>query len=292
MNATQTEINTQPDMWQRAIELLPSVAPKLPSAGERVAFVGCGTSFYVSQAAALRREALGLGESDALIASEGPWQRDYDRIVAITRSGATTEVIDALTEVGEDQRTLVIVGAPDTPVFDVADDAVLLDFADEESVVQTRFATTVLALLRAHFGEDLSPAIADARRAIDVPLPANVGDYDHFVFLSRGWSVGLAAEAALKFREAAGAWTESYAAREYRHGPISVAGQRTLVWFLDGSEPALVADIEATGAHVVTATGDPMAGWVAIHRAAVELALHRGMNPDTPRNLSRSVMLP
>src|SRR3712207_7559300 len=41
-------------------------------------------------------------------------------------------------------------------------------------------------------------------------------------FLGRGWTIGLANEAALKLRESAQAWTESYPAMEYRHGPISI----------------------------------------------------------------------
>ena len=64
----------------------------------------------------------------------------------------------------------------------------------------------------------------DGERALAADLPIDVGAFDHFVFLGRGWTVGLANEAALKMREASGAWAESYPAMEYRHGPISVAG--------------------------------------------------------------------
>ena len=90
----------------------------------------------------------------------------------------------------------------------------------------------MLALLRAHLGDDVRPAIADAEAGLSRPLPVEPSEFDHFVFLGRGWSVGLAFEAALKFREAGGAWAESYPAMEYRHGPISVAAPSTLVWFL------------------------------------------------------------
>ena len=72
----------------------------------------------------------------------------------------------------------------------VADRATILEFADEESVVQTRFATGALALLRANLGEDLTGAVADARRALTLDLPIDVGRFSRFVFLGRGWSVG------------------------------------------------------------------------------------------------------
>ena len=108
----------------------------------------------------------------------------------------------------------------------------MLDFADEASVVQTRFATTALTLLRAHEGVDVAAAAADAERALALPLPVAPAAADRWAFLGRGWTVGLAHEAALKLREAAQAWTEAYPVFEYRHGPISIAGPGAAVWFL------------------------------------------------------------
>jgi len=146
--------------------------------------------------------------------------------------------------------------------------------------------------LRAHFGHDLSAAIADAEEALAKPIPADPAAFEQFVFLGGGWTVGLTGEAALKLREAGGAWAESYPAMEYRHGPISVAGERTLVWMLGRCEPALLADIRETGASVVENGADPMAALVGIQRAAVALAQARGLDPDRPRHLTRSVVLP
>ena len=78
-----------------------------------------------------------------------------------------------------------------------ADEAVPLPFADERSAVQTRFATSVLVLLRAHLGEDLSTATADAAEALHGPLPLDPGAIEQVTFLGRGWTIGLAYEAAL-----------------------------------------------------------------------------------------------
>lgn len=291
MSATRVEIASQPEMWERAVNLLTYVRPKLPEAGARVAILGCGTSFFIAQAAALVRESSGLGETDALVASEMPLQRRYDLAIAISRSGTTTEVVQALGGLGPDQPTLAISATPDSPVLAAAGDEILLDFADEVSIVQTRFATTTLALLRAHFGESLDTAINEARTSLDSPLPIDPTGFEHFVFLGRGWATGLASEAALKFRETSAAWTESYPEMEYRHGPISVAGPRSLVWILGGGDAALIEDVRATGATVVDGTSDPMAELVTIQQAAVSLAEAQGLDPDQPRHLTRSVTL-
>ncbi len=136
-----------------------------------------------------------------------------------------------------------------------------------------------------------SPAIADAQALLDQPLPAEPAEFEHFVFLGHGWTVGLASEAALKFREAGQAWAEAYPAMEYRHGPISVAGPGTLVWFVGDADPDLVRDVRATGATVVTRRLDPMAELVALQRGAVALAEAKGLDPDNPQHLTRSVVL-
>ena len=64
-----------------------------------------------------------------------------------------------------------------------------------------------------------------------------------------------------------------------------------LVWILDTPDPAVAEDARATGAIVVTTSLDPMAELVRIQRVAIELAQSRGLDPATPRNLSRSVVL-
>ena len=291
MSVTREEISSQPQMWRQVVDLLPQVADQLPASGERIAIVGCGTSYFIAQAVAGARETAGHGESDAFVASEMPAGRPYDLVVAISRSGTTTEVVRCLQALPESVRSLAVSAVTGTPVVEAADDAIVLAFADETSIVQTRFATTALALLRAHFGHDLSPAIADAQSLLGQPLPAEPAEFEHFVFLGHGWTFGLASEAALKFREAGQAWAEAYPAMEYRHGPISVAGPGTLVWFVGEADPDLVRDVRATGATVVTRTYDPMAELVALQRGAVALAEAKGLDPDNPQHLTRSVVL-
>ena len=290
MSATEQEVASQPEMWRRAVALAPEVADALPASGERVAVVGCGTSLYVAKAFAARREEQGAGETDAFAASEFPPGRSYDRVLAISRSGTTSEVVRVLEGLAG-RATTVITGVPDSPAASLAARVVPLEFADERSVVQTRFATSTLALLRAHIGIDLAPAIAEAEAALAEPVDTAALEAEHFVFLGHGWSVGIAEEAALKLREATLSYTEAYPAMEYRHGPISIAGPSTLVWVIGTPDPTIADDVRAAGASVRTASLDPMAELVRVHRLTLALAERRGLDPDHPQHLSRSVVL-
>jgi fructoselysine-6-P-deglycase FrlB-like protein len=294
MSETVRELSSQPETWRRAAAELATIRDILPQRGDRVAVVGCGTSLFIAQAYAGLRETSGAGETDAFAASEAPDGRTYDVVIAISRSGTTTEVARLLSHPWSGARSVAICGVAATPVATSADERVILAFADERSVVQTRFATGALAMLRASLGDDVESIAKDGERALASALPLDPATFEHFVFLGRGWTVGLANEAALKVREAAGAWAESYPAMEYRHGPISVAGPRSAVWPLGDVEADLLHDVAATGATIVDHGSDqmdPMAELILIQRTAVALAEERGMDPDRPRHLTRSVVL-
>ena len=292
MTIVQDEISSQPRIWLQAAELARSVRDLLPAAGERVAFFGCGTSYYIAQAVAASRECSGHGESDAFAASELPLHRHYDLAVALSRSGTTTEVLEAKRALRGAGQVLAITADPHSPLAEEADRTVAMPFADERSVVQTRFATATVALLRAALGDEIQSLAADAERALTEPLPLeSTAKVRQLVFLGRGPSVGLAREAALKACEAAGAWSEAYPALEYRHGPISVAGPGTVVWALAQLHPGLAGEIDETGAGLVEPSSDPLVELVRVQRFVAELALDRGLDPDHPRHLNRSVVL-
>jgi fructoselysine-6-P-deglycase FrlB-like protein len=290
------EIADQPSAWERAasLGLSEEVQRVLPEPGQRVAVVGCGTSFFMAQSYAYLREWSGHGDTDAFPASEFPINRSYSTVVALTRSGTTTEVLRLLGTLrnGTKPRTVAITADPRTPVVEAADDHVVLDFADEKSIVQTRFATTSLALWRAWLGEDLSAVVRQGRSALTDALSPRALESAQFTFLGSWMSVGIANEAALKLREASQSWTESYPAMEFRHGPISVVGRTSTVWVFGPPPPGLLDDLRATEAHVESSGLDPMADLIRAQRLAVARAETKGLNPDAPRHLTRSVLLP
>jgi glutamine---fructose-6-phosphate transaminase (isomerizing) len=291
MKHTVSEVTSQPEVWRTGLGLTDQARAELAAPGERMLLLGCGTSWFVAQSIAELRESAGLGETDAVCASEYVPRRRYDRVVAVTRSGTSTEVLDALRQVPAGTHRTAITAVAGEPVDDLTDGRLLLDFADERSVVQTRFPTTTLALARSAFGADLETALADGARALTEPLPVDPAAVDHLVFLGTGWTVGLAHEAALKVREAAQAHSESYPAMDFRHGPVAVAGPRSLIWSF-GDVPAELDDVaRSAGAHAYRNGRDPLAQLVLAQRFALALAAHRGLDPDQPRLLTRSVVL-
>ncbi|WP_284986211.1 SIS domain-containing protein [Arthrobacter sp. fls2-241-R2A-172] len=291
----EEELVSQPDVWQRAVEQAGS-EQQLPADGQRIAVIGCGTSWFMAQSYAAARESAGKGVTDAFAASEAflnhnSADRQYDAVVAITRSGTTTEVLEILADLKGIVPTVAIIGDTTSPIIDLADTVIGLQYADERSVVQTRFATTALVYLLSSLGIDVQRAIEDARDAVSAPVSQELLDAEQFTFLGTGWTVGLAHEAGLKMREAVQGWTESYPAMEYRHGPISIAAPGRVTWLFGAQPEGLDNDMAVTGALYVHTDKHPLAELARVHKVTLERARVRGLNPDLPRNLTRSVIL-
>jgi fructoselysine-6-P-deglycase FrlB-like protein len=286
------ELATQPDDWLTARDLAREHAGLLPQPGERVAILGCGSSLYVGHAVAAKREAAGLGETDAWPAGDTVPDRPYDRIVAITRSGTTTEVLDALDRLAGRAPVTVITADPTSPVADRGE-VISLEYADEKSVVQSRTMTSAVAMFRWHLGEDLSGAVEEAREvlALNESWFDELRRIDQFSFVGAGWTYGLAEEAALKLKESTQAWTESWHQSEYRHGPISIAEPGRAVWAFGPLIPNFERDVKATGATLLHSDLDPLAELLKVHRLCLLRATDRGLDADRPRNLTRSIIL-
>lgn len=288
---TEAEIGSQPPVWEQAAAVGRARGRQLLGRG-RALVLGCGTSAFVAEVVAHLREAAGVGETDAAFASEVPRHRRYDHVIAISRSATTTEVLDALSRVQGPARRVGITAVPE-PMNEafaaLVDELFVLDFADESSVVQTRFPTAQIALVRAALG-DTTDFAALATDALAATLP-ELGDFQHFVYLASGSAMGLAHEAALKMREMAQVWSESHLALDYRHGPIAVAGERSLIQLFGPAPFGLVDELRSTRATVIADERDPLGQLVVAQRIALAMCEARGLDPDRPHRLTRSVVL-
>jgi fructoselysine-6-P-deglycase FrlB-like protein len=289
MTHLEDEIFSQPASWATAIAAAADAS--LPGSGERVAVIGCGSSLNVSRGYARLREDAGQGVTDAYPASEVTGTRVYDHMVFISRTGTTSEVLAALRAVPAGVVTTSVTADPGAPLAQETANVVLLDFADERAVVSSQFISSAIVTVRAHLGEDLSTLPLAAAAELARPLPAGITSRHEFTFLGAGWASFVADEAALKLREASQSWAESYPALEFRHGPISVSDSGTVIWGIGEIPESLAADCARTGALVVNHGGDPLTGLIGAQRLAVALAQRKGIDPDHPRSLSRSVIL-
>ncbi|MCX3062931.1 SIS domain-containing protein [Streptomyces beihaiensis] len=275
MSSTTQHLEGQPDCWTRAAELAAQHRALLPQRGERVAVVGSGASYAMAQAYAALREERGHGETDAFSASAYLYGREYDRIVALTRTGTAPVMLRLLGKVHGSVPSTVITAAADAP--DIADHTLRLDFtAEPRETIATRFPTTVLALLRAHLGERLDDATDDAQEAIDEALEPALLGARRFTFLGSGWTYGIAEAAAQLMRDNADLWAQAYQGPEYRPGrdraPGPQAPDEQVTWVF-GEVPARLAEaVREGGGTLVASARDPLADLVRVQRLALAAA--------------------
>ena len=156
---TIAEILSEPATWKVCLEHLQQ-SPTLQTLNDNLprniewVFIGCGSSFYLAQAASASWSILTGEKSRAVPASEvtlfpqlfpAPCQP-----VLITRSGHTSEVLQAAEYLETKLRlpTLAITCGTATPIEKIASHCITLPFADEKSTVMTRSFTSMLLTLQ------------------------------------------------------------------------------------------------------------------------------------------------
>jgi glutamine---fructose-6-phosphate transaminase (isomerizing) len=338
---TLAEIQSQPATWQAALAAFPGWTERIRAlwqAGfDAVIFTGCGSTYYLSLTAAQIFQTLTGVPTRAYPASELVFYPDAVYLpgrkyllVTVSRSGTTTETLAAERIFREKAEGQVIgIGCySESPLMQAADLALTEDSAREESVAQTRSFSTMLVL-----AEMLAAAIGG--QGMDHSLPTGVrqilANYEErmralgedlniqrFFFLGSGARYGIACEAMLKMKEMSLSYSEAYHALEFRHGPMSMVDERTLVIGLLGDETceheaAVLRDMQARGAqvlalrascavdladaHVVQIPADgpawsrPVLYLPALQLLAYYRALANGQNPDQPTNLTAVVSL-
>lgn len=284
----EREARAAPAIWSNVAAHGSVLARLLPPPKGLGLWVGCGTAWHIGQAVAHRwgerTEMTLVATTPSLLPSRS--STFYDVAYFVSRTGTTTETLKAMSRVRA-HRTVAVVTDRTTPIAREADDTLLLDEVKEKAFVQTEFPLAVLALFLTGIGDHsmLNPA------PLNPPIDPKDSSVRQIVFVGEGWCAYLADEAALKMREAAGMWAESYPAAEYLHGPLSAnQGSDTVMWAIGPVEPRIVTAAHAVGARVVGGTLPPHVELATIYLYAAQLAVARGRNPDHPPFLARSVV--
>lgn len=262
---TYTEITTQTEAWSEALEAFATTAPTLTKQWENiqptnVIFIGCGSTHYLSLTAALLFQqqtgvqARACPSSELLLFAEGIISDAANTLlVAVSRSGTTTETIAAISRFKELGGAAVwtITCYPESPMAAMADVVLPAVAAQEQSVAQTRSFSSMLILaqaLAAHIAlEDWSvlhhlPKYGQALMTNTESLVQQAAYREtltRFAFLGSGPLFGIANEAMLKMTEMSLTIAQAFHFMEYRHGPMSMATEETGIFGLLSSSTAL-----------------------------------------------------
>ena len=347
------ETNRGADTYQEILSQGETWAKTLAAAGRQTApilewlrkprsdtyFIGCGSTYYLSQAAAFHWRVATGGRAIALPSSE-LWLNpsaylpgESSLLVCVSRSAETSETVHALETYQKMERgdSLVVTCYGDRQLAQMADQKLVAQDAQERSVAQTRSFTSMFLLTQAAAGvaaEDRDYlSDLEAVPAAFGPLIENYESLarqlaedarlERFIFLGSGLTYGLANEAMLKMKEMSLSPSEAFHFLEFRHGPKSVVDEQTLIVGLLNEhalqqEAAVLSEMQELGATILAIsedeTGLDFEHLVELRSGVGELArgvltlpilqllayyrsMHKGLNPDQPKNLDAVVKL-
>lgn len=315
-SATEIVIRDQFLFWQAALH---QDVPEL-SAGT-IVLTGCGTSFFLAQSLACAYNSIG---QRAIAVPGAEWAQRPGAylantgdvlVIGLSRSGTTTETVQALTSSrARGWPTFAISCEKNSPILAAADRSLYLPTHPNEGIVMSVSACLMLLGGLRLVGIPLSDAVITAAQAglaqMDKDACQIIAGRSHFVYLGAGANYGIATEGCLKLQEMSLSYSQSFHPMEYRHGPISLIDANSVVTILysddTGSDEAKVAaDVMAKGARVigingpgdlridlgVTGLAATLATLPALQIMGEYVALQKGINTETPRHLTKVVVL-
>ncbi|MBE9389341.1 SIS domain-containing protein [Vagococcus salmoninarum] len=344
-NQTYKEIFLQSESLARINEELAiivaeleKVFPEKAASYEKVIFTGCGTSLYLAQSAAhffmdyTGVEAVAVPCSELYFFTELNLGSQKVLVVPITRKSHTTEVRMAIDKVRsfKNVKTLAITCDPASEAYN--DFMIVASETAEKSVVMTRSYTSMLylSLITALF---VGGEMAELDKLKDINLLCHSlliemdemakkiisenQNLDLYITLGQGEFYGVANECMNKMKEMGLVNSEAYHSLEYRHGPMSIANQKTLILTLAHSkcteyDDKLLQQLKGFGCTTV-AIGKNVKSMTADYTLAtpkelsdsqlsiflgilgqllgIYIADNKGLDPDKPQNLTQAIVL-
>jgi glucosamine--fructose-6-phosphate aminotransferase (isomerizing) len=339
---TLAEIMSQPSVWEEVLQTFKANQARVLDSWNQlnlsdVLFIGCGSTFYLSQvAASLFQSLTGVPAKSCpssellLFPSMTLTQPGQTLLVAISRSGTTTETLEAVNRFRNMGGLAVwaISCYRESRLAQTSDLALIAESAHEQSVAQTRSFSSMLLLVKALAatvaGEDVSALdrLPNALRQImgqSEGLAQQLGsrvEIERIFFLGSGLQYGIANEAMLKMKEMSLTNSEAFHFLEFRHGPMSMSNEQALVVGLvcddvRAHEEQVLSQMKGLGAWTLglnTTTQSnchdavrfsleaPPWALPALYLPPLQLmayyrSISKGLDPDNPRNLEAVVSL-
>jgi glucosamine--fructose-6-phosphate aminotransferase (isomerizing) len=237
--------NDRDDIASIFIGILEEYAP------DEIIITGCGTSYYLSQAAApvlahfLRMPVKAVPSSELFLFTNTYLHGQKVLLIAVSRSGQTTETVKAVRVLKEQPNVFALAVScyADSDLCHAADRYIISSEAKEQSVVMTgSFSSMLYILMLAAFSaakenallKEASRLASEAERLLPdmndlAQTIMSSRSLSHFVYLGSGPNYGLSQEAMLKVKEMAIVTSEGYHAMEFRHGPKSIVNPNMLI---------------------------------------------------------------
>jgi len=242
------------DGFREADGLFERIGTFAQGSNRRVLLTGMGSSLHALYPMELRllagRECVNRVETAELIHSMPALLAEATLIVAVSQSGRSVEILRLIEQNAGKAAVIGVTNTAESPLANQANLTLLTHCGEEFSVSAKTYLGTLAALEvlgAAWDGEDARATFDELQAA-----PALIGAYlanwrDHVAELAglvdgasqifitgRGRSLAACCTGALITKESTHSPAEGMSSATFRHGPIEMAGPRTLVLVMEG----------------------------------------------------------
>jgi len=321
------EILEEGDVFERAFNQDVSKLVKYLKSYNKIFFVAAGTSYHASLAFHKLLSKLNIF-SLPIVASEFPYYEslidENSLIIAISQSGETADVLNAVRKAKEKKAKIFsILNVYGSSLMRESDDYILMNAGFEIGVAATKTYIAQLAIALKVYSvlakkefkvEEIKSKIYDllsrSRREHIEKIAEFLKDKQHIFLIGKDLNYVTALEAALKIKEISYIHAEAFPGGELKHGTLALIENGTpCIVFVDDKKEILpnAEEMKARNGFIIGISPEnekifdywvkvPSDGETSLiyqiipmQLLAYVLAVKRGLDPDKPRNLAKSV---
>ena len=298
---------------------------KMAKKADHVFFAGCGSSYFAAHFNALLvSQEIGKPVFSFSASEINPYDRFLTKkslLVVFSQSGETIDVINLVNSVKSKKVTIAsIINTPYSTLHRLADICQLLPCGPEKCVLSTKSFTAQIALFLKALGQNMSPVVADIKNIFKAAyiqkidnLAKKLSQKEHIFVISRGNFLPIGHETSLKIKEVSYIHSESVFAGELKHGPIALIEKQTPCIVIAPNDNhfddmiSSATEVKARGAWIIglspkndsvfdnhlsvvdAGISTAISSVIVAQLLAYYLSQHKGLDPDKPRNLAKSV---
>ncbi len=252
---------------------------------------------------------------------------DRTAMIAVSQSGETADTLEELQKAQtKGAKILSLTNVVSSSMARMSDVHLPINAGPEQAVASTKAATAQMALLlllayaesgRTNEGRELLHTVAGNVNDMINPryeehiaeIAKSIVERENLFIIGRGALAPMAYEAAIKIQEVSYIHAQGFAAGELKHGPIALItdGVPVIVLGDDLETISNATELKARGAHLIgvsaqrddifdewirvpdCGTAQCIASIIPVQILSYHLAVLRGVDPDKPRNLAKSV---
>lgn len=301
-----------------------AIAREMIHQSREVYLVGCGTAHAVALwGQYMLQERAGIATRVSVSSELSLWRRHISTdtvIITLSQSGETADTLEAV-EMAQSRgaRVVALTNVVSSTLAARSQVVLPLQSGVEKSVASTKAATAMMAVLwrlasvgatkYAQISRGIATQLEEEYTTQIRGIAHRLAPHSSVYIIGRESLYPIALESAIKIAEVSYIHAQGFAAGELKHGPLALIEEGTACVVL-GDDPhtrANAAELAARGAWIVGVSEkhlDVYDEWipsvsgvlipglstlVAMQLLAYHTALARGLDPDMPRNLAKSV---